>query len=71
MSNLKVVDLPRADEISSADMNKVAGGMSCENGLALAGLYLSIAGIARSLGEPSVQANFAGKADGVMTATCP
>jgi len=39
--------------------------------MALAELYLSIAGIARSLGEPSIEANFAGKADGVLTGTCP
>jgi hypothetical protein len=65
-----VLALPRADEISSADMNQVAGGMSCEAGIAVAGVYLSVARVLGALGDSTGQANFAGKAEGLITGTC-
>jgi hypothetical protein len=33
MSNLRIVDLHRADELSASGMQQVAGGMSCDQAL--------------------------------------
>ena len=70
MSKVTIIDLYREEEISSADMDKVAGGMSCEKGLALASGYLAIASVLGAVGDAGGEGIYVGKAEGVMTGAC-
>jgi hypothetical protein len=67
---LTIIDLNRNEELSASRMGKVAGGMSCGNALALVDGYLAIASVLGALGDTSGEANYSGKASGLIEGAC-
>jgi hypothetical protein len=71
MSNLTIVDLPQADELSPAGMDEVAGGISCKAGTAVAQVDMLTGDILKALGNNIGAAAFYGKGIGVLQGSCP
>ena len=73
MSNLTVVDLGQADEVSYTSMGEVRGGdKKCDNAMALSRLYTTLGDISLNVfGDTSNASYNYGKAVGVMEGGCP
>jgi hypothetical protein len=71
MSKLTIVDLTMETELSSAVMSKIGGGISCQAGIAVASVDLLTSHILGILGDTAGESNFAGRAQGVLSGTCP
>ncbi len=62
---------PRFDSLTDDDLDQVSGGMSCNNALTAAKVYIALAGFYNSLGMPSEGSGYAGRAQGVLQGACP
>jgi hypothetical protein len=65
---LKVVDLNRNEELSSSEMGKVGGGMSCETASTFVDTYIAIGDCWKALGSPASASESYGMAQGVAKA---
>jgi hypothetical protein len=70
MSHLIIVDLDHADELSSFSMGMVAGGMSCDNALAVSDAYYAFGDILTGMGDKETAATYYGRADGMVDGAC-
>jgi hypothetical protein len=70
MSKLTIVDLTTEVELSSADMNHIGGGMTCDAAAAVASVDSITSDILGALGDYVGQATFAGRAQGVYDGGC-
>jgi hypothetical protein len=70
MSKLNIVDLTNEVELSSAAMSEIGGGMSCQAGLAVAAVYMSVSQIYAIAGDLGNANGYAQKANGVVEGTC-
>jgi hypothetical protein len=67
---LTIVDLERNEELSSSSMGKVAGGMSCEAGKAVADIYDLTGSILHALGDDNGAMSFHDMAYGIELGAC-
>jgi hypothetical protein len=67
---LKIIDLNRNEELSAAGMGKVAGGMTCDQGIEYGDALGTIADVMYASGFASVGAAYANMAMGVYVGAC-
>ena len=70
MSKLTILDLSTQEHLSTAEMSKIGGGMGCDAGQVVAGVYMATAKILLALGDYKGSAEALGKSEGIITATC-
>jgi bacteriocin-like protein len=58
-------------ELNDAELNEVSGGMDCRSAIAVAQVYVSVAGVLGALGDSAGSAYFSGQAKGVLQGGCP
>ena len=70
MSDLTIVDLPQAEDLSSSGMAKVTGG-SCNNALIASQVYTVIGDVFLRGGDTQHASYYYGKAAGTTEGGCP
>jgi hypothetical protein len=58
------------DRLTDDDLDQVSGGMSCNNAMTAAKVYIALSDFYNSLGMSSNGAAYAGKAQGVLQGAC-
>ena len=61
---------PRFDSLTDDDLDQVSGGMSCNNAMTAAKVYIALSGFYNSVGMSTTSAAYAGKAQGVLEGGC-
>jgi hypothetical protein len=66
------MNMKETRELNGAEVEVVAGGMTCDTALVVSNIYLTAATALLGLGQPAKAAYFAGKSGGVTEgAGCP
>jgi bacteriocin-like protein len=65
-----VYNEPRFDRLTDDDLDQVSGGMSCNNAMTAAKVYIALSSFYSSLGMSSAAAAYGGKAQGVLQGGC-
>ena len=70
MSKLTIVDLNKAEELSSSEMAKATGGMDCLSGIVAGGEINRLGDFFNSLGDTEGAAYAHGVASGLANGAC-